>query len=118
MANAIHLQATLDAVLANPKHWKQTRWHCGTSHCFAGFAEMIRLGENPKEECKAAMACNDPWQHDHEAYDLASQEDTKQWLGLSDDEWEKITYSGNSLERLQEEVCAVIRKQQPQETTE
>ena len=35
------LQKTLDAIKANPQHWDQTKWHCNTSHCFAGFAELI-----------------------------------------------------------------------------
>lgn len=35
------LQKTLDTIKANPQHWNQINWHCGTSHCFAGFTELI-----------------------------------------------------------------------------
>ena len=35
------LQKTLDTIKANPKHWDQRHWHCGSSHCFAGFAELL-----------------------------------------------------------------------------
>ena len=38
------LQKTLDTIKANPEHWNQYHWHCGTSHCFAGFAELIANG--------------------------------------------------------------------------
>jgi len=38
------LNDTLDAIKANPEHWQQRYWHCETSHCFAGFAELLSLG--------------------------------------------------------------------------
>jgi len=38
------LQKTLETIKANPDHWDQDHWHCETSHCFAGFAELISLG--------------------------------------------------------------------------
>lgn len=34
----------LEAIEANPEHWNQNHWHCGTSHCFAGFAELQKFG--------------------------------------------------------------------------
>ena len=39
--NKVLLQLTLDTIKENPQHWDQTSWHCGTTHCFAGFAELI-----------------------------------------------------------------------------
>jgi len=38
------LNDTLNAIKANPDHWEQSKWHCGTSHCLAGFAELLSLG--------------------------------------------------------------------------
>lgn len=35
------LKAVLAAIEANPQHWDQEQWHCGTSHCFAGFAQLL-----------------------------------------------------------------------------
>jgi hypothetical protein len=35
------LLKTLETIKANPKHWDQQSWHCNTSHCFAGFAQLI-----------------------------------------------------------------------------
>ena len=46
-------QATRDAmdwILANPQHWDQSAWHCGTSHCFAGVVQMLHHQQNPAEE--------------------------------------------------------------------
>lgn len=34
----------LAKIEANPQHWNQRVWHCGTSHCFAGFAGLIKEG--------------------------------------------------------------------------
>ena len=33
------LKNTLKLIEENPDHWQQSRWHCGTNHCFAGFVE-------------------------------------------------------------------------------
>ena len=38
------LQLTLNTIKANPKHWNQGKWHCGTTHCFAGFAYLLHMG--------------------------------------------------------------------------
>jgi hypothetical protein len=115
MANAIHLQATLDAVLAHPEHWRQDSWHCGTSHCFAGFAEMIRLAENPTEKCSEACYCQ-PDRDGLQRAALANLEATQKWLGLTDEEWSRVVHVGNSLEELKRKVCRLV--QESQETTE
>jgi hypothetical protein len=111
MANAIHLQATLDAVLAHPEHWSQRMWHCGTSHCFAGFAEMIRLGESVEKRCSLAS-----YQPSTDDASLAQEGATRMWLGLDREEWMSITNALNTMEELQERVCEVI--QRSKETTE
>ena len=38
LVKALHL------ISQNPNHWNQNDWHCGTSHCLAGFLEIIDLG--------------------------------------------------------------------------
>jgi hypothetical protein len=44
------LRETLQTIKDNPQHWDQTQWHCGSSHCFAGFVECkIRGIEIAKE---------------------------------------------------------------------
>ena len=117
MANAVHLQATLDAVLANPKHWRQGSWHCGTSHCFAGFAEMIRLAENPTEQCSEAHYCPSDAIDGMQRAALADREETQKWLDLTDEEWGRVVDGGNSLEDLKRIVCRLVQENS-QETTE
>ena len=38
---------TMEWIKNNPEHWDQSRWHCGTSHCFAGVAEMLAQNIDP-----------------------------------------------------------------------
>jgi hypothetical protein len=33
------LKQTLNDIKKNLDHWDQESWHCGTTHCFAGFAD-------------------------------------------------------------------------------
>lgn len=40
------LRETLQTIKANPQHWNQANWHCGTSHCFAGIVEC-KLRNHP-----------------------------------------------------------------------
>ena len=35
------LDKALEMIEANPKHWDQKMWHCGTSHCLAGFCDLV-----------------------------------------------------------------------------
>ena len=44
------LQLTLDTIKQNPQHWDQTQWHCGTTHCFAGIAELLHK-QQPIDNC-------------------------------------------------------------------
>lgn len=36
------LVKALALIEANPEHWDQTRWHCGTTHCLAGFCDIVQ----------------------------------------------------------------------------
>jgi hypothetical protein len=93
MPNQANLEATLAAIEANPGHWDQSTWHCGTSHCFAGFAEMLRLGLSPTEECPL-MPQLPPGD---ELGILVCFKDTRDWLGLTKEQWDQITFCGNTL---------------------
>jgi hypothetical protein len=35
------LAKALVLIEANPDHWDQGSWHCNTSHCFAGFCDIV-----------------------------------------------------------------------------
>jgi hypothetical protein len=38
--NKEHFADILNTIEANPSCWDQARWHCGSSHCFAGWAQL------------------------------------------------------------------------------
>lgn len=44
-------ERVLSAIKANPENWYQRQWHCGTSHCFAGFAEILDLIDRGRFKC-------------------------------------------------------------------
>ena len=39
--NKENFQKVLDQITAHPETWDQTDWHCGTTHCFAGWAQLL-----------------------------------------------------------------------------
>jgi hypothetical protein len=45
--NKENVKKVLDAIKANPESWDQTQWHCGSSHCFAGHAQL--MSGNPQD---------------------------------------------------------------------
>lgn len=42
--NMQRFRQVLAAIEANPRHWDQTIWHCDTTHCFAGHAQLLMRG--------------------------------------------------------------------------
>jgi hypothetical protein len=96
MANQANLEATLAAIESHPDHWDQSSWHCGTSHCFAGFAEMLRLGRSPVEKCsEAGEARIQAKPGDSVLIDFVA---TRLWLGLDRFEFDEICAGENTLE--------------------
>ncbi len=75
------LAQTINAIIANPASWNQVHWHsnCGTSHCFAGHADLL-AGNRPP----------DPSEYEDErdyCYALEDWHDNasiraEKWLGL------------------------------------
>ncbi len=51
MKNLENIKLVLDKIENNPECWDQTQWHCGTSHCFAGWAQVL----SGKEEDDATV---------------------------------------------------------------
>jgi hypothetical protein len=39
--NLANWKLVIDQIKANPSCWKQSSWHCGTSHCFGGWAQIL-----------------------------------------------------------------------------
>ena len=63
----------------NPSCWNQKEWHCGTAHCYGGWAQILS-GKN--------------------ADIRAVRRDARQWLGLSSFEADRAFSSVNTLEYL------------------
>ena len=39
--NVERYKLVLKHIEDNPENWDQTQWHCGTSHCFGGWAQIL-----------------------------------------------------------------------------
>ena len=44
--NKEHYKQVLDKITACPEQWEQISWHCETTHCFAGWAQILS-GKQP-----------------------------------------------------------------------
>jgi len=42
--NLTNIKLVLDKIEANPSCWNQEDWYCGSSHCFAGLAQIELTG--------------------------------------------------------------------------
>ena len=76
------LKRTLKLIEANPEHWSQEIWHCGTTHCFAGFVEC-QLDEVDFETCY------------YDEVITHTREKAKKALGLSD-YWANMLFDENN----------------------
>lgn len=97
------LQKTLDTIKANPQHWNQKFWHCSTSHCFAGFAELIanNLPIEMSFEQLRAFKLNGKLEYSTGRY-------AEKLLGISDDDGDTLFYGYNTLEQLERMVAYLI----------
>lgn len=62
-------RAAINQILENPESWDQTEFHCGTSHCFGGWCQILSgnaksrnvLGELPEllgiTQAEASWVC-------------------------------------------------------------
>ena len=41
MKNIENCKLVLQKIKENPDQWDQGSWHCGSSHCFAGWAQIL-----------------------------------------------------------------------------
>jgi hypothetical protein len=39
--NRKNFQTVLDKIKSDPDSWYQASYHCGTTHCFAGWAQIL-----------------------------------------------------------------------------
>ena len=87
MANAERLQRVLTYIEQHPEEWKQSEWHCGSSHCFCGMAQI--LAGHPANGGK-----------------LCAQ--AREWLDLSRCEFDRLAYVSNTLEDLRRIVGGLV----------
>ena len=100
------LQKTLDTIKANPDHWRQSTWHCGTSHCFAGFAELIAKGlpiDIHEDELRSREDFFSPYDSDWNTSAHATE-----LLDISDDDAELLFAGYNTLADLERLVARLI----------
>jgi uncharacterized protein YjbI with pentapeptide repeats len=86
------LLQTLDDVKAYPEHHNQRKWHCGTSHCFAGFADLRafnRANISMEDLLKTHFEYNELEYIDHS------------YFGLTKSGWKTLIHASNSLEQLE-----------------
>jgi hypothetical protein len=96
------LLKTLQLVKENPEHWNQETWHCGTSHCFAGFGDCIARAEALNQDISFGLfsAVGTPSKLHYV---------DKEWYGLSQNSWSTIVNSSNTLSVLESFVTAVVK---------
>ena len=93
------LQKTLDTIKANPEHWNQEQWHCGTSHCFAGFAELIANNLSIEMSCEQVRALRLNGKLEDRICSYAEK-----LLGITDDDSDVLFDPYNTLEQLERMV--------------
>jgi len=84
---ADNLRAVLAHIEAHPETWKQSSWHCGTSHCFGGWAQI--MAGRP-------------------ASDASVRADARKWLGLTRYEADLLFDGYNSIETIREVVTELV----------
>lgn len=97
------LQKTLDTIKANPQHWNQRHWHCGTSHCFAGFAELLANGlpvETSLDEIERLKITR--------KLGMSTPIEAERLLGITDEDGDVLFYGHNTLKELEHMVAYLI----------
>jgi len=104
------LEKTLETIKANPEHWNQKNWHCGSSHCFAGFAELLSFGLPINSEV-------DTLKEDKRLYEPVNRRVGFNWftkgnateaLGLTEEDATLLFAGGNLLEELESMVKHLV----------
>lgn len=105
MTNQINwtlFERTLAAIKANPEHWDQGDWHCGTSHCFAGFAQVLSLqdaGDLPTE----LDDCDEESVYEASGCAMNTLDIAKELLSVSEDQSDWLFSQNRSIEEF--ELC-------------
>lgn len=94
------LRLTLARIESHPDNWNQEDEHCGTSHCFAGHAELLARGLPPD---MSELGLYQSIGFDRRSARVVCE----QWCGLSDDEIKRLYRTTNTLEDLRRIVAEI-----------
>lgn len=81
--NKENFQKVLTTIKENPSCWRQEKWHCGSSHCFAGWAQIL-----------SGKAANDD----------TARKDARKFLGLTIKEADCLFQSCRTIEDFEKAV--------------
>jgi hypothetical protein len=113
MINTELLQLTLKTIKENPEHWDQTRWHCGTSHCFAGFAELIENNiplDTPDSILVEEYNFGENfYSSDEKQFHWYTETSVRRRLGITPHDADVLFYYHNTLQELEEYVNVLIK---------
>ncbi len=84
----------LDWIKANPQHWNQVDWHCQTSHCVAGVAEMFSLNLDPMSPSDCETVIYDMLKS---GLKIPTPLRAREWMGLSEAQADTLFDADNSL---------------------
>lgn len=92
---ANRLRQTLQDVKNNPEHWDQSLWHCNTSHCFAGFAEVrLRCEEQ-------GLNLNEHLMEEYSYEDYLNDKINHAYFGITKSSWSSLVNPSNTLTQLE-----------------
>jgi hypothetical protein len=100
MASATRLKRVMKTIKENPKHWNQNDWHCGTSHCFAGFAVLDKYKQSPKCSAKTINSITT----------VHTEDEAIDYLKLDTNDAIFLFSPGNTLEELERIVSNLVKK--------
>ena len=105
------LQKTLETIKANPTHWNQKNWHCNSSHCFAGFTELLYFGlpiYSNVETLRKDERIYDPIAL-HEDFSWGTRNNATNALGLTVEDATLLFAGGNTLADIESMVVHLVK---------
>lgn len=115
MPNIELLQLTLKTIKENPQHWNQENWHCGTSHCFAGFVELISNNipiETDEDDLIKKHDLGETFEDlfDEKQFYWNTESYARQRLGITAHDADVLFFPFNTLKNLEEYVDTLIQE--------
>lgn len=101
------LDLVLRTIEENPQHWDQDLWHCGSSHCFAGFAQCFARGVSWSRVVAPLLGSASIVVGDEKYY---APSDARVWLGLA-----SVPLTADLHDRLNEIVDCDIEDLEPED---